>query len=267
MRLLILFLFFHLSIFAQDEPSESTEPFTFSDTFFTFLPWDNPFKNWPIRVSTLSLDVYQSSYEIDVTNEFGHHLIVKSNPQTQQTFKVAIQFFRLFDIWYRHKTEEVTIEETSSFVINQNTFDFKDSQFGLGTNFNVLRIELGLGKYKNVTFLQTDTSFFYILPFEANYLAYNIQILIPTKLGINVLGQLLGKYYFPNEDDTLKIENGAAREVLGGLIFPVFGFQFIPYYAFNYESYKFTHKFFGLENEMSNKVSSERLGLNFVIPF
>lgn len=259
-------LLLSLSCMAQEE-SEDTPKYSFGDYLFFPTPWENPFKNWPVRVSTLSFNGYRPNYEIDIINEFGHHLIVKSNSSNQFSFKSAIQFFRIFDFWFNYRKESIQLQQSSSFQISNDQFNFSDHQFGLGTNFNFIRIEIGMGKLKSVTFLQTDTSFFYTLPFEANYISYNLQVLIPTKLGFQIVGQFNGKTVLKDEAENLIIENGAGREFLIGLVVPVLGIQLIPYYSFSDENYKFTHKFFGLENEMSNKISYQRLGLNFTIPF
>ncbi len=248
-------------------PQDVEEEMSFSDYFFILTPWESPLKNWPLRISTISLNLYKPSHELDIINKFGHHLLVKSNSQNQFSLKVAIQFFRLFDFWFRFKKEEIQFQQSESFQLNKNKFDFTDHQLGFGTNFNFIRLELGMGKVKSVTFLQTDTSLFYILPFKASYISYNIQVLIPTKLGFQIISQFNGKSILPTEDDSLKIEKGAGREFLTGLVIPFLGLQFIPYYSFSDENFKFTHKFYGLENEMSNKISYQRLGINLTIPF
>jgi hypothetical protein len=61
---------------AQEE-SEDTPKYSFGDYLFFPTPWENPFKNWPVRVSTLSFNGYRPNYEIDIINEFGHHLIIQ----------------------------------------------------------------------------------------------------------------------------------------------------------------------------------------------
>lgn len=240
---------------------------TLSDYFFLLTPWDNPLRGVPIKISNIMMDSYYSDYQIDVINEFGKHQIIKTDSELQNTFKVTMSFFNLFDIFYILADEDITLRENNSFVLSENQNKFRNHSYGIGVNYRNFRFEVGLGEIKNSTYLETDTSLFYQINFEASYYKYGLHVLVPTKIGLEIYSEFSAELFKEGQSGVIKIEKGKAREFSGGIVMSLFNLRFVTYYLKGYRNFKFVHIFFGLENEMSNRYLYSRFGLKTNLEF
>jgi hypothetical protein len=178
-----------------------------------------------------------------------------------------MSFFNLFDVFYILADEDITLRENNSFVLSENQNKFRNYSYGIGVNYRNFRFEVGLGEIKNSTYLETDTSLFYQINFEASYYKYGLHVLVPTKIGLEIYSEFSAELFKEGQSGVIKIEKGKTREFSGGLVMSLFNLRVVTYYLRGYRNFKFVHNFFGLENEMSNRYLYSRFGLKTNLEF
>ncbi len=231
----------------------------FSD--FLDLPTDE--KKWPIRVAQIDFESFLHKQETDIANMFGHHTIVNFNNDKYTRYKFYVEIFEMFDLTYSYNKMKVSYEQTGSFSLASNDFHFRDQHYGIGFNIFNVRAEFGMGTYNSYTFLETDTTRYYFFPMEDDYYYGLLEIKVPTKLWVDITLRFTAKTYKSSETATYELEKANSREwyasITGGLNWLKIG----PYVAYGYETSKFKHKFFGLNNEMANKQHYQKYGVVF----
>jgi hypothetical protein len=249
-RLLLIFLFSF---------SFTARAALFSD--FLELPTDD--KKWPVRIAQFDFESFLHKQETDIANMFGHHTVANFNNDKHTRYKFYVEILEIFDLTYTYNKMKVSYEQNASFTLQENDFHFRDQSYGIGFNIFNVRVEVGMGNYSSFTFLETDTTTYYFIPLKDDYFYGMLEVKVPTRLWVDLTLRFTAKTYKSSDNEVYKLEKASSREwyasVTGGLRW----FKAGPYVAYGYETSKFKHQFFGLDNEMANKQHYQKYGVVF----
>lgn len=200
----------------------------------------------------------QGSFTLDVINEFANQLRTESKDLAKESVRTQFRLTESLFVFANFEQSKVSYENTPQHELEKSELDYYDWNAGFGYSWKEIGLRLGYGRYDYHSFLETDTALYFHDEINSNYVMLGIDYHFETTFFFDVEMFYDYRVYLESEVGQYSIDQGEARIWGGRLIFDIGRFKVGAGYQRSHFNVKMIHDFFGLENEMNNKVQSNQ---------